>query len=321
MATQHIDVFNGDADGITALIQLHLAKPRQAQLVTGVKRDIKLLDRVSAGANTKITVLDIALEKNAQEALRLLGAGAEIFYCDHHNPGDGIAHCNLQSIIETSAEVCTSLLINGYLDNAFPEWAVVGAFGDNLKASATKLAKHIGLSEAQTQQLEQLGIAINYNGYGPSVDALHFDPAELFNQLVVYKNPLDMIESEAPIFTKLLANYRLDMDKAASVAPLLEQDNIAVFELPDEAWALRVSGVFGNELANQYPERAHAILSTNQQGGYQISVRAPMTNKMGADTLCMQFKTGGGRKGAAGINHLPKKELDDFIAAFNQQYS
>lgn len=38
------DVFNGDADGICALHQLRLARPRpEAQLVTGVKRDIRLL--------------------------------------------------------------------------------------------------------------------------------------------------------------------------------------------------------------------------------------------------------------------------------------
>lgn len=43
----NIDIFNGDADGICALIQLRLAYPAEAQLVTGVKRDIVLLSRVS----------------------------------------------------------------------------------------------------------------------------------------------------------------------------------------------------------------------------------------------------------------------------------
>ena len=46
------DVFNGDADGLCALHQLRLANPALAELVTGVKRDIKLLDRVKAGAGT-----------------------------------------------------------------------------------------------------------------------------------------------------------------------------------------------------------------------------------------------------------------------------
>ena len=36
------DVFNGDADGICALLQLRLERPLATQLITGVKRDIQL---------------------------------------------------------------------------------------------------------------------------------------------------------------------------------------------------------------------------------------------------------------------------------------
>ncbi len=46
------DVFNGDADGICALLQLRLANPLESILVTGVKRDIRLLQRVDAVAVT-----------------------------------------------------------------------------------------------------------------------------------------------------------------------------------------------------------------------------------------------------------------------------
>ena len=42
------DVFNGDADGICALHQLRLDEPRDAELVTGVKRDIGLVARINA---------------------------------------------------------------------------------------------------------------------------------------------------------------------------------------------------------------------------------------------------------------------------------
>jgi len=44
--TNNIDIFNGDADGICALIQYRLANPAESTLVTGVKRDISLLERV-----------------------------------------------------------------------------------------------------------------------------------------------------------------------------------------------------------------------------------------------------------------------------------
>ncbi|HHJ80611.1 MAG TPA: DHH family phosphoesterase, partial [Candidatus Tenderia electrophaga] len=42
------DVFNGDADGLCALQQFRLAFPGESQLVSGVKRDIALLRKVSA---------------------------------------------------------------------------------------------------------------------------------------------------------------------------------------------------------------------------------------------------------------------------------
>jgi hypothetical protein len=41
-----IDCFNGDADGLCALHQLRLAEPAESELVTGVKRDIQLLERI-----------------------------------------------------------------------------------------------------------------------------------------------------------------------------------------------------------------------------------------------------------------------------------
>ena len=56
------DVFNGDADGICALLQLRLAEPRNSQLITGIKRDIALLDRVDAQSGDQVTVLDISLD-------------------------------------------------------------------------------------------------------------------------------------------------------------------------------------------------------------------------------------------------------------------
>jgi hypothetical protein len=81
-----------------------------------------------------------------------------------------------------------------------------------------------------------------------------------------------------------------------------------------------VSGVFSNELANRQPNHAHAVLNVTPQGDYQVSVRAPLNNKTGADELCSAFATGGGRKGAAGINHLPLEQLSNFINAFAQHY-
>ena len=78
------DVFNGDADGICALTQLRLADPRSTTLVTGVKREIKLLKKVDATNGDRLTVLDVSMDKNHDDLQRLLNAGTEVFYVDHH---------------------------------------------------------------------------------------------------------------------------------------------------------------------------------------------------------------------------------------------
>jgi hypothetical protein len=59
---------------------------------------------------------------------------------------------------------------------------------------------------------------------------------------------------------------------------------------------------------------------TRKNGGYLVSVRAPLNNKSGADVLCRQFETGGGREAAAGINHLPENDLDRFLSAFRDSF-
>ena len=80
--------FNGDADGLCALQQLRLADPRDATLVTGVKRDIELLRRVNAATGDEVTVLDISLDANREDLHRLLEAGAAVRYFDHHYAGE-----------------------------------------------------------------------------------------------------------------------------------------------------------------------------------------------------------------------------------------
>ena len=69
-------------------------------------------------------------------------------------------------------------------------------------------------------------------------------------------------------------------------------------------------------MAQDNPNRAHAMLTKNSEGGFVVSVRAPLNNKVGADELCRKFETGGGRKAAAGINHLPAEDYERFLAAF-----
>jgi len=113
------DVFNGDADGICALLQLRLAEPKDAVLVTGIKRDINLLHRVHAESGDSITVLDVSLDKNREGLKRALEAGAEILYVDHHQAGEIPQHPRLDVRINQDPNICTSLIVNQILDGRF----------------------------------------------------------------------------------------------------------------------------------------------------------------------------------------------------------
>ena len=315
------DVFNGDADGLCALLQLRLAEPRSARLITGVKRDIQLLKRVQAGTGDRVTVLDVSMAKNHDALVQLLTSGAEVLYIDHHQVGEIPGNPNLEAIIDTDADVCTSLLVDQRLGGRYREWAVTAAFGDNLRSSALRAAESLNLSTADLAILEQLGICLNYNGYGSSLDELLMMPEILFQELLPFESPFAFIEKNQKIYDVLLNGYLGDMDHASHVKPIAESETNAVYMLPDTPWARRVSGVLANTLANASPDRAHAIVTKNAEGDLTVSVRAPLTNKTGADELCQSFPTGGGRKAAAGINHLPESQMDEFIRRFAAQYA
>lgn len=310
-----IDVFNGDADGLCALHQLRLADPAESELVTGPKRDISLLKRVKAGAGDRVTVLDIALSKNRDALNRLLEAGAQVRYFDHHQPGDIPVHPHFEPHIDTDANVCTGLLVDRYLQGRHLAWAVAAAFGDNLADAARQAAAPLNLSAGQLAQLQSLGECLNYNGYGETLDDLFFDPADLYRQLRPFADPFAFI-AESPAYQILKTGYQDDMARAAAVDAMEVRASGRVFMLPAEKWARRISGVFGNQLAVESPAQAHAVLTAKPGGGYLVSVRAPLVTQSGADELCGQFDSGGGRKGAAGINHLPDAELGRFIALF-----
>jgi hypothetical protein len=315
-----IDVFNGDADGICALTQLRNAAPADSVLVTGVKRDISLLEKVDANAGDRVTVLDVSLDKNRAGLQKVLGQGATVFYVDHHFAGEIPEDDRLETLIDTAPDVCTSILVDRHLAGRFTPWAVTGAFGDNLDTSARALARPLGLSSEQLALLEDLGTYLNYNGYGASIEDLHFAPADLFERVKPYATPFDFVAGDRETFERLESGYHDDMASANAVEPTQESESTAVYILPDESWARRVSGVFSNQLANGAPARGHAVVTERSDGTYLVSVRAPLANKVGADELCRRFPTGGGRQAAAGINHLPADQLDDFVAQFTEFY-
>jgi len=316
----HFDVFNGDADGIIALLQLRLAEPKSSTLITGVKRDIQLLDKILVNSSDTVTALDISMEQNKAGLEKALAAGANVFYADHHKSGDIPQNANLEAYIDLDANTCTALIVDGLLEGQYHTWAITAAYGDNLIAKADALADKAGLSEEQKAQLKELGTLINYNGYGSQLEDLHFDPAALFQQLLAYDDPFAVIADQNSPFFVLREAYQADMDGALAIKAQYRSAKLAVFALPNQASSRRISGVYGNYLANQAPNSAHAVLTDNSDGAYTVSLRAPLNNKQGAGDICAQFPTGGGRAAAAGISALPKEELTAFIAAVEGHY-
>lgn len=316
-----IDVFNGDADGICALHQLRLHRPEpDARLVTGVKRDINLLARLQGCTDSRITVLDLSLDRNRDDLERLLSAGNTVFYADHHFSGAIPDSPLLDAHIDPSPRLCTSLIIDQLLAGAFRSWALVGAYGDNLDSVADALAETAGFSADERHTLREIGVLLNYNGYGAGEADLHVHPADLFRQLQGHRDPI-RFHAVSPVLDLLRRGYAQDLAQADSLEPFRLLAGGRVFLLPEAGWAKRVVGVLANRLACQAPDLAHAILLPHPDGSLLVSVRAPSRTGRGADTLCRQFATGGGRAAAAGINRLPSQDLEAFLAAFAVHFS
>jgi hypothetical protein len=315
----HFDIFNGDADGIGALLQLRLAAPIDAVLVTGAKRDFALLDRVAGEPGDTATVLDISLAVNRAALLRLLDRGVAIQYFDHHYAGEIPVHPALEAHIDPDASVCTGILVDRHLGGRHRVWAVVAAFGDNLLAAAERLAASMALAAPQVTALRDLGDCLTYNAYGVDVDDAIVHPAELFRTLLRHADPFRFMATDTAFAAIDDARCR-DLALARQTRPALALARARVYVLPDAAWSRRVRGIFGNELANAGPGLAHAVLTANAAGGYAVSVRAPVADATGADVLCRRFPGGGGRAAAAGIDDLPQERFHEFVLALGAAF-
>ena len=314
------DVFNGDADGICALHQLRLAEPApEAVLVTGVKRDIALLSKITGLAACSITVLDISLDSNRSALEQLLQAGNEILYIDHHYAGAIPESAHLTARIDSSPDRCTSLIVNTLLKGRFSRWGICGAFGDNLHDAARDIGSSLRLSPDDMVKLREVGELLNYNGYGATIEDLHFHPARLYHSLEEFEDPLDF-HAESAMLPALRDGFQEDMSQALALKETASGGGNRVFFFPAAPWSRRIAGLFSNLKAREQAGMAHAILIDNADATFQVSVRAPLTDRRNADALCRTFPTGGCRAAAGGINRLPAGMLDKFLSAFNTIY-
>src|SRR5262245_19810075 len=103
---RRFDVCNGDADGLCAAVQWRLHEPAPAQLVTGLKREIELLERVDASAGDEVNVFDLAMQRNEAALRRLLDAGVRVRYFDHHAIRELPQHALLEAHVDRASDVC-----------------------------------------------------------------------------------------------------------------------------------------------------------------------------------------------------------------------
>ncbi len=309
-----IDVCNGDADGLCAVVQWRQVDPAPAELVTGLKRDIELLRRVRAQAGHAILVCDLSMQRNLPELLRLLDQGATVRYFDHHAVEQVPRHPRLQAWLDDSSRMCSSLLVDRFLGGRRRAWALVGAYGDNLVEVADVLAREQGFDEQQCAVLRRVGQAVNYNAYGDDERDVLIPPASLYPLLLRHEDPLRLFEHE-PMLGAIEALREADLEQALRLGPWREHAHGRIWRLPDAAWSRRVSGSLANLLAGQRPEQAHVVLRETASGTLVASVRAPMRRPRGAHDLCRRFG-GAGRAAAGGIDALRAGELGRFVEAF-----
>ncbi len=319
----YYDVFNGDADGICSLIQWRKCFPIEQSeqiLVTGVKRDIQLVQQVNPKIKSSIAIFDISFDKNVEDVKRLLDDYHRIDYFDHHKADNLFEHPLLQATINLAATTCTALLVSEHCSRTHHLWAIAAAFGDGLDSVAIEQSESLDLSKEEMSLLKEFGVLINYNGYGSSTADLCVHPADLYKNLSQYETPLNAWNDPLSAIHKLKKRYKQDLAKAEQSTPILSSESVIAIKLEDAAWSRRISGTFGNILAANNENKAIVIVTDNSYGSYTISLRAPRTQQHSAADICSQFPTGGGRAGAAGVNELPKQQLNVFLQAVEACY-
>ena len=284
--------YNGDADGICSMVQWGLVYGIEGQRVTGVKRDIELLERVNPNPNDEIIVMDISLARNHARAVELSTQGFDITWFDHHLAGDPIDA--IATHIDTSSDVCTARIVEKYL-GVESDWAQVALHGDGLSPHSSK------------PEFKELGELLNYNGYGADLSDLHFHPDDLLLLCLQAKTPQNFMDTQA--FMTLKNGFESDLSHAQNVSI-----TDGYYLLPNEAWARRVVGVMAHRI-NESGDGPH-VIAIDKGETLQVSIRG----SEGIGELCKMFG-GGGRATAGGIDALPKSEITALMKEVNSRRS
>lgn len=282
--------YNGDADGICSMVQWGLAHGVDGQRITGVKRDIELLKRVSCSPGDEVIVMDISLARNHEVATEIAQQGISIKWFDHHLAGEPIV--GIESNIDTSADICTARIVENYL-SIESDWAQVALHGDGLSQHSNR------------PEYKELGELLNYNGYGADLHDLHFHPDKLMLNCLNAKTPEAFMKT--PEFDKLRNGFASDISNAESI-----EEIDGAYILPNLPWARRVVGVFAHRI-NSQGSGPH-VIAIDKGDIYQVSLRG----SEGIGELCALFG-GGGRATAGGIDALPKAQMPALMNEVNSR--
>ncbi len=340
-------MFNGDADGIIATHQLRLARYAEKScaddaspppiLITGVKRDIQLLDRLLSEyadadwPTVQIFVCDISLDSNASALYRLLDLGATVHYFDHHRATRYVPHARLHAHIDTAAATCTSLIVDATLQHQFHAWAIAAAFGDGLLPTPRQTIAPTALNT-----LNRIGKMLNYNAYGDSVEDLYFAPETVLAAIQDFDDPL-AFHNASSMISRLESGFNDDLALLTRVSATEISANCQLWTLPDAPASRRANGSFANQVSSAAPQQAHVILTPIARAAHEAdapeaqfsasfsaSIRAPKVlaaaDALGADAVAAQFSTGGGRKASAGINVLPQSSVSALCASMRATF-
>lgn len=317
-----IFVFNGDADGIISqhILGLHAGAPDL--LITGWKRDIRLLRKLPDGAAGDIHVFDISLRQNLEELPGLLAReGARVTWYDHHDPGDPPSHARLKLHISQAPGTCTAAIVNAVCGGVYPGWAAMAAYGDNVPVTGDALLREAGIDGEDRSLLRKGGILINYNAYGEKPGDALLRPDDVAGRMAGFASALDFCR-DAGLLYSLEEQFARDGERFGGLKSLVDSEKAAAFLLPDEPWARRYGATWANERILARPGEALAILLPRDDGSYMVSIRSALKiGKIGAASdLAGEFPTGGGRRLAAGINRLSAEDLLRFLDRFLEFY-
>ena len=317
-------VFNGDADGLISQHLMELSGISPSMRVTGLKREIVLLEQLPYLETANIHVFDISLETNRAGLIRLLkNPRINVIWFDHHEAGEIPASPNLRTRILNIPGTCTALLVHATLPDSDPRWAAMASFGDNIPEAGEALVRPLKMKGFEISLLREAGVLLNYNAYGESEADVLFQPLEVAGRLSAFRDPLEFVR-ESGLFESLRQQFREDESRALEIVPDEQRNRARIYQLPPEPWVRRFGATFVNRLARENPALALAVLHPLKDGSYQVSIRAPRTRETAvplASDLAREFPTGGGRALAAGINRLAPNAVPEFNRKFFDRYS